>query len=131
LIPAYRRYFIHKLPCGCGTVQVPGNPCAPGVTPPNVAITAMAKLEFVPALRDTDFLVIGNIPALIYECEAIRYSTMDSPAAASLEAKCHAKAIKLLNDELRHYMGETNVAVNLAPFGTARLARPLSAVRNG
>lgn len=81
----------------------------------------MAKLEFIPANRDTDFLIIGNIPALIEECKAIRYSDMDVPNAAMLEAKSHSKAIKYLNQELAHYLGKLQPAVNFAPFGTAKL----------
>ncbi|MDB6112674.1 MAG: hypothetical protein JWR69_4424, partial [Pedosphaera sp.] len=60
LNPAYRRYFINRLPCACGTTGT-------------VPILAMAKLEFIPANRDTDFLIIGNIPALIEEFKAIRW----------------------------------------------------------
>lgn len=128
--PAYRRYFINHMPCVAGNVCTGGTP-APPTAPPTVAVTAMAKLEFIPANRDTDYLIIGNIPALIYECQAIRYGGMDSQEAPAMEAKNHAKAIKLLNDELRHYLGETNVAINVAPWGTAKLSRPMSAVRHG
>lgn len=121
--PAYRRYFIKRLPCTCGPVSVPGNPCLPGLPNPAglIAVTAMCKLEFIPANRPTDLLIIGNIPALIEECKAIRYSDMDTPAAAALEAKAHRNAIALLNKELGHYLGKLNPAVNLAPFGTAKL----------
>jgi hypothetical protein len=83
----------------------------------------MAKLAFVPANRDTDFLIIGNIPALIEECKSIRYADMDSPNAAAMEAKSHAKAINLLNKELAHYTGKLQPAVNFAPWGTASLER--------
>ncbi len=117
--PAYRRYYINKLPCSC---------CPPGVTPtaPGIVIvTAMCKYEFIPVQRDTDPLLIGNIPALIEEAQAINYSSMDSPNAAGQEAKHHAKAISLLNAELRHYLGELMPAVSFAPFGTARLERVL------
>lgn len=123
ITPSYRRYFIHRLPCGCGTVQVPSNPCVAGVTPPNVAVTAMAKLEFIPANRTTDFLIIGNIPALIEECKSIRYSDMDAPNAPGLAAKSHLNAVNLLNKELGHYLGKLQPAVNFAPFGTATLER--------
>lgn len=124
ITPAYRRFFINKLPCSCNVVQVPQSPCVTGATTPGVVqITALCKLEFIPANRDTDFLIIGNIPALIEECKAIRYSDMDEPNSVQLEAKAHAKAIKYLNDELRHYMGELSPAVNLKPFGTATLRR--------
>jgi hypothetical protein len=108
LNPGYRRYFINRLPCAGGTTGT-------------VPITAMAKLEFIPANRDTDFLIIGNIPALIEECKAIRYSDMDVPNAMALESKAHGKAIKYLNQELGHYLGKLQPAVNVAPWGTAKL----------
>lgn len=117
--PAYRRYYINRLPCGCS----PPPPNSPPGSPGTVTVTAMAKLEFIPVLRDTDFLIIGNIPALIEEAKAIRYSDMDKPEAAALEIKSHRKAIKYLNDELRHYEGELQPAVNFAPWGTAHLSR--------
>jgi hypothetical protein len=125
ITPAYRRFFIKNLPCGCHATQVPGNPCVSGAPVPDgvVTVTALCKLEFIPANRDTDYLIIGNIPALIEECKAIRYSDMDEPNAVTLEGKSHQKAIKYLNDELRHYLGELQPAVNLAPFGTATLRR--------
>jgi len=110
--PVYRRYFIHKLPCSCNNVQVPQSPCISGATTPGIVqITALAKLEYIPANRDTDFLVIGNIPALIEECKSIRYGDMDSANAPAMEAKCHQRAIKYLNDELRHYLGEYQPAI--------------------
>ncbi len=118
--PAYRRYFINRLPCGCSP---PPNPQSPIPNPQSVTVTAMAKLEFIPANRPTDFLIIGNIPALIEEVKAIRYADMDKPEAAVLELKSHRKAIKYLNDELRHYLGELQPAVNFAPYGTAHLSR--------
>jgi hypothetical protein len=118
--PAYRRYYINKLPCGCFPPStINSQPSTAGT----VTVTAMAKLEFIPANRATDFLIIGNIPALIEECKAIRYADMDTPAAASLEAKSHAKAIKYLNQELNHYLGQMQPAVNFAPWGTAHLER--------
>ena len=127
----YRRYYLHKLPWSCCDVQIPSNPCVAPLVPPSVTITAMAKLEFIPAARLTDWLIIGNIPALIEECKAIRYSDMDSEKSPALEEKSHRRAIKMLNDELTHYLGTEMPAVNLAPFGTARLDRVMCAVRNG
>lgn len=129
--PGYRRYFINRLPCNCAPV-LPRSPCLnPSPVAQNVAVTAMAKLEFIPANRATDYLIIGNIPALIEECKANRFSDMDAAAAAGLEIKCHARAIRLLNQELTHYLGKQQPAVNLAPFGTATLSRAMWAVRNG
>lgn len=130
--PAYRRYFIHKLPCSCGPV-LSQSPCVPG-TPAvsnQVPVTAMCKYEVLPVSVPTDFLIIGNLAALKEECLSIRYGEMDAPNAAGMAQQHHARAIKLLQDEMRHYLGELQPAVNFAPFGTAFLSRPMSAVRNG
>lgn len=123
--PAYRRYFINRLPCGCRSNALPVSPCLQSTLNHEhlTTVTAMAKLEFIPANRATDFLIIGNIPALIEECKAIRYADMDTPEAAALETKSHAKAIKYLNQELNHYLGQMQPAVNFAPWGTATLER--------
>lgn len=130
--PAYRRYYLNNVPCTCGVVT-PASPC---IVPPGstglIPVTALVKLEFVPVMNDTDFLVIGNIPALIEECKAIRYADMDVPNAAALEAKSHAKAIKLLNDELTHYLGKNWPAINVAPYGRrGDLRRVMCAVAQG
>jgi hypothetical protein len=129
--PSYRRYYINNLPASCCNTPVPSNPCVPPVTPPMAQVTAMVKLEFIPVSVDTDFLLIGNIPALIEEAKAIRYGDIDSAEATQLSIKSHLKAVKLLNDELSAYLGKQNIAVNVAPWGTARLSRPMSAVRWG
>ena len=109
VVPQYRRYYIDNKPswcCGGQTVQVQG----------------MAKLEAVPVYKDTDYLVIGNLPALIAECEAIRYSEMDSPTALAMEDRKHKEAIRLLQNELRHYMGSHKPAITNPIYGTAKLS---------
>ena len=109
--PSYRRYFINGLPNNC---------CGSGTT---AQVTAMAKLDFVPVSVDQDWLLIGNIPALKLECEAVRYEEMDNPAAQAMAKSKHKQAVKMLNDELNHYEGRTAPIVNFAPFGTAKLER--------
>ena len=91
----------------------------------------MVKLEFIPANRATDWLIIGNIPALIEEVQALRFGVQDLPTSMGWAQAHHAMAIKLLNQEIGHYMGTQKIAVNFAPFGTANLRRPMSAVRTG
>lgn len=106
--PTYRRYYINNLPsqcCGLSTIQVLG----------------MAKLEFIPVSTDTDFLTIGNIPALKEECEAIRFGEMDNANALQMAALKHRNAIKLLNEELTHYLGRARPAIVQPLFGTAKL----------
>lgn len=110
--PAYRRYYLNRLPC-----------CGREIDHHEITVTALGKLDFIPANRDTDFLIIGNIPALIEECKAIRFSDMEIANAVNMEDKSHAKAIKFLNQELGHYLGKLQPAVNIAPWGTARLEK--------
>lgn len=112
--PAYRRYYFNSIP----SASCNGS-ASSSIT--IMQVKAMAKLEYLPARRPTDFLIIGNIPALKEECLAIRYGEMDSGTGAALANKCHRNAIRLLNQELTHYLGKDRVAVNFAPFGTAKL----------
>lgn len=115
-VASYRRYFLAGLPRNC---------CGPPTDLTTVQITAMAKLEFVPVRVDTDYLLIGNIEALIAECESIRYSSMDSPGAKSMAQERHAQAIRLLQGELVHQLGKERPAINFAPFGSAHLRSQL------
>ncbi len=112
--PQYRRYFINRAPNGC---CFNGDPSTPA------QITCMAKHEFRPVSRPTDHLLISNIPALIQECQCIRHEGMDDPTAAAMSVKEHREAIRLLNQELDHYLGTIQPALNIAPWGTAHLHR--------
>lgn len=108
--PSYRRYLITSLPTGCC--------CNSDGT---LSITGIVKMEYQPVYQDTDQLIIANLPALKYECLANRYATMDVPNAAVLEVKNHRKAIRLLQDEMRHMEGEQEPSVVVNPFGAAAL----------
>lgn len=115
LNPSYRRYFISRLPQGC---------CAERSSNPQpLTITAIVKLEYIPVYQDTDQLIVSNISALIEEAQALRYSSMDVPLAASLEQKHHQKAIKLLQNEQRHYEGEETIACVVNSFEGMGLQR--------
>lgn len=130
--PAYRRYYLNGLPYGCEPTTPQSGCIVPVAVLPEVTVTAMVKLEFIPVNRATDFNIIGNIPALIAEAKSIRYSDMDAANSPALAERSHRQAIKLLQDEMRHYLGElSSPAVNFSPFGNAKLSRPLQAVRFG
>lgn len=110
--PSYRRYYLRSLPRGCCN----------GQSNDTVLVTAMCKRAYVPVANLTDYLIIGNIPALKAECESIRYSEIDNvPSQAMAKAK-HLEAIRLLNQEIRSANGEA-FSVGFAPFGHARLER--------
>jgi hypothetical protein len=111
---SYRRYYLNNLPTHCCECDAPNN---------TVQVTAMAKLAFIPVQADTDYLIIGNIPALKEMCQSIRYSEMDTPAAQQMAIVKKREAIKLLNQELIHFLGKERPAFNYAPFGYATLER--------
>lgn len=102
-IPSYRRTYLKPLPrvtrcCDYRTIE------------------AMVKLAFIPVRRDTDFLLIGNLAALKYECQAIKKEEDDLAVEADLY---HRKAINELNQELRTYNGRDNVSAYVSINGTA------------
>lgn len=107
---SYRRYLVNGLPANC--CNTPG-----GV----VQVSAQCKLDFVPVIADSDFLLITSIPALIEEAQAYKYSRMDTRAAAGLEQKHHAKALGLLRGQLDHFLGRTTPAIRIPIFGSDRL----------
>lgn len=112
MTPSYRRYYFGGLPrfC-CNNTEQP------------LQVTAMCKYEFIPVSQPTDFLLIGNIPALKAQCQAIRHGEMDDPTSRALAIADHREAVILLNQELTHYMGTVRPAINVAPWGTAHLRR--------
>lgn len=109
--PSYRRYLLKGLPGACCVCPGTGQS----------QVTVMAKYEYFPALQPADFLIIANLPALTAECQSIRHSRMDDPTAKQLSIQEHLAAINFLNKQMQHYFGSSQIAVNLAPFGTARL----------
>lgn len=106
--PAYRRVEIRGLPtsgcCGEGDCE-------------EVKVTVMAKLEFIPVARDSDWLLIGNLPALKDELQSVmKYENN----LAEEGAFWHLKAIDGLRKELRHYVGAGVVQpIKMAPRNLA------------
>lgn len=88
---------------------------------PTQRVKALVKLEFIPVKKDTDWLLIGNLPALKREIESVRYAEMDSAGAKQLEAAAHVNAIRILNQELRTKLGRDNAAIKVLPMGRAHL----------
>lgn len=113
-VAGYRRYYLNGLPASC---------CHVPTTVVPLQVTAIAKMELVPVRVDTDYLLIGNLEAIIEEAQSVRYSEIDSESAKKMAQEKHLQAVRLLQGELVHYLGKTTAAVNFAPFGTARLER--------
>lgn len=110
---SYRRYYLSGVPLNCCGSNTPGI----------VQVTAIAKLDLIPVMTDTDYLLIQNLEAIIEECASIRYSEMDSPTAKAMSRERHLLAAGFLNGELNHFIGKDSVSVGFAPFGSANLKR--------
>lgn len=70
LTASYRRYYFNQLPCNCCHVPQLG-------TQP-LQVTAIVKLELIPVVVDTDYLLIQNLEAITEECQSIRLSEVDN-----------------------------------------------------
>lgn len=115
---SYRRYYFDSLPCGC--CPPPGVPQGTCV---QAQVSAIAKLDLIPVVVDTDYLLIRNIEAIIEECQSVRYSEMDTASAKQMSQERHIAAVRMLNGELNHFLGQDSPAIDFRPFGSARLER--------
>lgn len=107
LNPSYRRSFISGISGdGCGCDSDDDDECE------TKTVEVMAKLEFIPAKNDNDWLLIGNLTALEYECQSILKSDCDLFAES---AAWHAKAVNALRAELRHYVGNPVMPIRMQP----------------
>lgn len=111
---SYRRYYLHNLPSSC---------CPAASADGTVQVTAIVKLDLIPVAVDTDWCLIQNLEAIIEECQAIRYSEMDSGNAKQMTDYHHRNAVRLLNGELNHFIGSEQAAIGFKPFGSASLRR--------
>lgn len=113
----YRRYYLDQLPWSCC------NSDSQATTPQQIQVTALAKMDLIPVVSPTDWLLFQNLEAIIEECQSVRYSEMDSLSAKQMAAERHKQAIGLLNGEQAHFLGLDQAAVRFSPFGSARLDR--------
>lgn len=91
--PVYRRTMIPGLSNGSGDDEDECN---------TTQVTVMAKLEFIPAIVDTDWLLIGNLPAIKDMCQSIRKAENNE---FSESVQWEARAVQALRRELSHYRG--------------------------
>jgi len=70
-------------------------------------IRTMVKLDFVPVKNDVDYLVIANLPALKHACLAIKMGENGDEEKSLFHM---SQAVRLLDEELEHYMGRGYVA---------------------
>lgn len=120
----YRRYYLDRLPSHCcnGGVYYPQS-CGCLEPTPAKLVTAICKLDLIPVIADTDYLLLTSIEALIEECASLYRSSCDDSQAQTDAASHHLNAIRLLTGQLSHTQGKNSPAVNFAPFGSAKLER--------
>jgi hypothetical protein len=83
--PSYARYFV------------------PSIGTDAVLVEVLAKLDFIPVRVNTDYVLLGNIPALKLMCMAIKAEEDKQYTEAMM---LEAKALRELNAELDHYLGD-------------------------
>ncbi len=105
LRPSYARYFFPSILA-----------VTPGTT---ILVEALAKLEFIPALKDSDYLIIGCLPALKEEMMSInkkrKATTNADYQLAMLQSQ---QAVMYLEEELDHYLG-TGRRIGINAVGAA------------
>lgn len=109
---SYRRYYFNNLPSSCCPV--------PGAAEGTVQVRAIAKLDLIPVVVDTDYLLLQNLEALIEQATAIRLMESDTMSAQQMAAAHHQRAIRLLIGELGHWNGVHDPALGFSPFGRER-----------
>src|SRR5688572_24084452 len=114
-VSGYRRYYLNGLPPSCCPVVYDSAGDA------TVQIEALVKLNLIPVVVDSDYLLIQNMEALIAECQSARYSTMDIPSAKAMALSAHKDAIRLLQGGLAHHCVSGGPAVSFLPFRSAVL----------
>lgn len=114
-VAGYRRYLLDPLPRNCCNL--------PQSTSTTVQVKALCRLDYIPAVVTTDFLVVSNLEAITNEAQAIRYSQMDIPNAKQMEEYHHKQAIRLLQGQIVANEGTQTPSIRFSPFGSAHLLR--------
>lgn len=98
--PAYNRYLMPI----CPRSNSEGN-CT------QTLVDAIGKLAYIPMRTDTDYCIIGNIPALKAGCEAINSSEHEPDGIRKVQIMEAGmiEAVKLLNEELQANTGDKTV----------------------
>jgi hypothetical protein len=97
-LPNYRRSLVPGLQNGgsCSTCAGTTSDCT------TTQLTVIAKLNFIPVVKDSDYLQIGNLPAIKEEVQSI----LKRERGLIDEAEAHeAVAVRLLEEELSSYEG--------------------------
>jgi hypothetical protein len=78
-------------------------------------VEAICKLDFIPVARDTDYVMLGNLPALKYGCMAIKANEENRYSDAKTLI---GDAVMELESELDHYLGDgRKMGINVVGSG--------------
>lgn len=113
-VAGYQRYFLS----GLGTTDT-GTPTCNTIK----TITAMAKLRHLPAVADSDYLYISNIPAIKDMAMSIRLSESDSAQNEAQALMLEKKAVREMNHHKQNVEGEGTAAIGMNVYGSAKLER--------
>lgn len=123
--PVYRRTRLAYLPRRGATSQGGccdrGNGCEPRLVCQGPVADAMVRMEFIPALVDTDWLFISHLEAIEHAMISIKLKNEREYAESEVEYK---EAIRLLRQQLDAYDPPERQVVNVEVMGTAGL-RPI------
>lgn len=101
--PSYPRYLFGQI---CNTSN--GDGCN------KTLVEVIAKLEFIPVRKNTDYLILGCIPACEYGAEGVKYTMPPSDMAKAMTLLGLAKLE--LDKELDHYLGAgRRIGMNITP----------------
>lgn len=129
--PSYRRNVLTQRPRpGQGNLngngngcRANGNGCEPRLSNTcDPVVDAMVRLEFIPALVDTDWLFISRLDAIGHMMMAIRKENANQYQEAAVES---ALAIKILRQQLEKYNPPEREIMNVETYGTAPVNRVL------
>lgn len=102
--PSYARYQL-SAGCNCGTSS---------------GVLALVKLAFIPVVNDNDLVLIGNMRALKYAIQSIKADEAGDVEKARARL---VQAVNELNVQSRNHNPDSQISINLKPFGTAFPAR--------
>ena len=109
LRPSYKRYRVNGL-WGCAGSSTSDVGCR------KVLIEVLAKVEFIPVKRDTDYLMISNLTAIKDGCLAIRYA--EPPADMAKSEMFLQRALRALNLQTEAELGSSRkIGMNVGGTG--------------
>jgi hypothetical protein len=117
--PNYQRYFFPSIRSGSNSE----GECS------LTTVEAIVKLDFIPVKNDTDYLLIGNLPAVKEMARAIHLAENepDGEKAERLIRSGYRLALNELDTELQHYLGDRKIGIDIVgpSVGSAQVIEAL------